>query len=208
MSSQEQGVEMGFTGERFPENTHLCLIFDNEKERREIVSKYLTAGLKKGELIRYFSDADDLENVRSWLQSMGVDVPNSTEDERFRVIRAADGYCPGGHFDPGKMIENMKAGYERARKAGYTGSRSTGEMTWVFRGIPGAERLMEYEAMIGAITSTFPHSGMCQYDARRFDGATLFKVLEVHPYMVAQGQIVRNPFYTRPEEIRESAAAG
>jgi hypothetical protein len=44
---------------------------------------------------------------------------------------------------------------------------------------------------------------MCQYDARRFDGATLFKVLQVHPYMVAQGQIVRNPFYLKPEEFLE-----
>jgi hypothetical protein len=42
---------------------------------------------------------------------------------------------------------------------------------------------------------------MCQYDARVFDGATLFRVLKVHPYMSAHGQIVRNPFYTRPEEF-------
>jgi hypothetical protein len=44
---------------------------------------------------------------------------------------------------------------------------------------------------------------MCLYDARLFDGATLFKVLQVHPYMIARGQIVRNPFYVRPEEFQE-----
>jgi hypothetical protein len=43
---------------------------------------------------------------------------------------------------------------------------------------------------------------MCQYDARLFDGATLFKVLQVHPYIIAQGQIVRNPYYIKPEDFK------
>jgi len=60
--------------------------------------------------------------------------------------------------------------------------------------------LLEYEMGLNAIQDAFPHVGMCQYDARRFDGAMLFKVLQVHPYMVAHGQIVRNPFYLKPEE--------
>jgi hypothetical protein len=29
----------------------------------------------------------------------------------------------------------------------------------------------------------------------------LFKVLQIHPYMIAQGQVVRNPFYIKPEEF-------
>jgi hypothetical protein len=74
-------------------------------------------------------------------------------------------------------------------------------MTWVLRGIPGSERLLEYEIGLNAIQDEFPHIGMCQYDARLLDGAMLFKVLQVHPYMVAQGQIVRNPFYIKPEEF-------
>ena len=48
---------------------------------------------------------------------------------------------------------------------------------------------------------------MCQYDARLFDGATLFKVLQIHPFMVAQGQVVRNPYYLRPEEFLSGIGA-
>jgi hypothetical protein len=95
----------------------------------------------------------------------------------------------------------MVSRYATARKAGYRGSRACGEMTWALRSIPGSDRLLEYEALINTISETFPYFGMCQYDARLFDGATLFKVLQVHPYMVAQGQIVRNPFYVLPEEF-------
>lgn len=91
--------------------------------------------------------------------------------------------------------------YDMTKKAGYSGSRACGEMTWAFRGIPGSDRLLECEALINTITETFPHIGMCQYDARLFDGAMLFKVLQVHLYMIAQGQIVRNPYYLPAQEF-------
>jgi hypothetical protein len=90
--------------------------------------------------------------------------------------------------------------YRKAQEAGYRGSRVTGEMTWALRNIPGSDRVLEYEAMINTIDESFPHWGMCQYDARRFDGATLFKVLQVHPFVIANGQVVRNPYYLKPEE--------
>ena len=46
------------------------------------------------------------------------------------------------------------------------------------------------------------HSGArAVADARRFDGATILDVLRVHPMMIVHGQIVRNPYYTRPSEF-------
>ena len=107
----------------------------------------------------------------------------------------------GGSFDPRKMIDSMPSRYDSAKKAGFSGTRSCGEMTWALKGISGSDRLLEYEALINTIDNPFPHSGMCQYDARLFDGATIFKILQVHPYMIAHGQIVRNPFYIKPQEF-------
>jgi hypothetical protein len=73
-------------------------------------------------------------------------------------------------------------------------------MTWALKDIPGSDQLLEYEVLLNTVISAFPHTGMCQYDARIFDGASLFKVLQVHPFMIAHGQIVSNPYYIRPEE--------
>jgi hypothetical protein len=95
----------------------------------------------------------------------------------------------------------MTPRYNKAKQAGYRGMRSCGEMSWAMRGIPGSDRFLEYETLINTVTSDFPFTGMCLYDARLFSGDILFKVLQVHPYMVARGQIVRNPFYLRPEEF-------
>jgi hypothetical protein len=71
--------------------------------------------------------------------------------------------------------------------------------------MPGSERWLEYEALLNTLPTSFPRLGMCQYDARRFDGAALFKVLQVHPYMIAHGQIVWNPCYASPKAPPASA---
>lgn len=198
MNEHGQGLDMGFTQEVFPDCNHLCLIYDNEEQRRKIVSQYLAAGVKRGEIVRYFADTTTPEDIRAWLLAMGVEP---REDDSFRIIKAESAYCPSGSLVPQQVIDNAVARYAIAKEAGFSASRACGEMNWVLRGIPGSERLLEYEVGLNLIHSDFPRVGMCQYDARLFDGAMLFKVLQVHPYMVAQGQVVRNPFYIQPEEF-------
>jgi hypothetical protein len=198
MNEHGQEIDMGFTQEVLPACHHICLIYDNEEQRRKIVSEYLAAGVKRGEIVRYFADTTTPEEIRAWLMEMGIEPK---DDDSFRIIKAEIAYCPSGSLVPQQVLDNAIARYAAAKNAGYSGSRACGEMTWVLRGIPGSERLLEYEVGLNMIHDDFPHIGMCQYDARLFDGAMLFMVLQVHPYMVAQGQIVRNPFYIKPEEF-------
>jgi hypothetical protein len=204
MNNLGQEMDIGFTQEVVPECHHLCLIYDSEEQRRKIVSEYLAAGLKRGELVRYFADTTTPDDVRAWLLETGIEL---REDRSFGITKAESAYCPSGRFVPQQVLDNMVSRYAMAKKAGYSGSRACGEMTWALRGIPGSDRLLEYEVGINTIHETFPYIGMCQYDARLFDGAMLFKVLQVHPYMIAQGQIVRNPFYMRPGEFLAELAS-
>ncbi len=201
MNDQDHEMDLGFTQEVLPVCHHLCLIYDNEEQRRKIVTEYLAAGLKQGEFVRYFSDLTPPEDIRGWLSESGIDLASAEEDGAFGIVKAENAYCPSGRFAPQEVLEGVAARYTMLKKTGYSGSRVTGEMTWVLRDIPDADRLLEYEVGLNMITEPFPHIGMCQYDARLFDGATLFKVLQVHPYMIAQGQIIQNPFYIRPEEF-------
>jgi len=175
------------------------MIYDNEEQRRKIVTAYLAAGIKEGNIVRYFADETSSEDIHAWLVEMGIELPQ-TEEDSFRIIEAEHAYCPSGRFVPQDVINNAVSRYAAARVAGYSGSRVCGEMTWALRDIPGSERILEYEIGLNAINDTFPRVGMCQYDARRFDGAMLYKVLQVHPFIIAKGQIVRNPFYITPGE--------
>lgn len=199
---------MGFTEEPLPASTHACIVFEDDAERRRIVSEYLAAGVQHGEVVSYISDGTSQEAIRSWMAGAGVDVSAAEARGAFNILPAQAVYCPAGRFEPEVMFGGLQRRYAAAAGAGFTGSRVSAEMSWALRGIPGSDRLLEYEALLNTIPGTFPHCGMCQYDARRFDGATLFKVLQVHPFLVAHGQIVRNPDYVRPEEFLARLRSG
>lgn len=210
MSDLNKEINMNFTKTHFPEGIHMCLIYDQDDERQKIVSEYMAAGLKQGEQVRYLADTTALEDVHSWLVEAGVEFPTEKEDENppLKVLDAESAYCSGGQFNPPELIKTLLPRYELAQKAGFSGQRSCGEMTWVLKGISGSDRLFEYEALLNTVVAHFPHSGMCQYDARLFDGATLFKVLKLHPWMIVRGKIVQNPYYVSTEEFLEEFKPG
>jgi hypothetical protein len=201
MNKLKNEIELGFTKQNLPKSCHVCLIYENEEQRQKIVSEYIADGLKQGEIVRYFADKTLPETVRCWLNEKGVEIAKAEEKGDFGFAKAENAYCPDGQFEPRAMIDRTMNRYEVSEKEGYKGSRACGEMSWALKGIPGSERLLEYEVLLNTIKTTFPHTGMCQYDARLFDGATLFKILQVHPYIIAQGQVVQNPYYIRPEEF-------
>jgi hypothetical protein len=202
MNKSLKNNTIGLFEGNFHESCHICLIYDDDEQRQKIVTEYMATGLRKGELVRFFMDRTSPETVRSWLLDFGIEPHEAENAGSFGMSKAENAYCPDGKFEPQKMINGSIQRYEMAKKAGYMGSRATAEMTWALKEIPGSDRLLEYEVLLNTVISTFPHTGMCQYDARLFDGATLFKVLQVHPYMIAHGQIVSNPYYLGPEEFK------
>ncbi len=180
---------------------HVCLIFDDEEQRREVVLDYLASALRRGEQVRYLADTQTPEAVLAWLKERGGPDFPAAENDALGVLDAQSFYCRNGCFDPREPVGMIPAAAEQAVAHGFRGIRITSEMSWALRDIPGTDRVLEYEAMLGTMRIDFPRAGMCQYDSRRFDGALLYKILQLHPAMIAAGQIVRNPFYVRPEEF-------
>ena len=64
---------------------------------------------------------------------------------------------------------------------------------------------MDSEAWVNEALVTHPITAICQYDARRFDGATIFDVLMVHPMMIVHGHVTKNPYYMQPHEFLDRA---
>ncbi|MGD0020182.1 MAG: MEDS domain-containing protein [Candidatus Limnocylindrales bacterium] len=198
--ASERVISLGFTAERFPAGTHMCYIYNDDNERREVVSKYVESGLQGSEKVGYFVDLMSPQDMRAHLSAHGIDLPSDIDAPGLSITRALDTYCGlDSTFLPERMLENLRSMYSSSIGEGYAGARATGEMSWALQGMPGSERLIEYEALINTVVREYPTTAVCQYDARRFDGATLFDVLNVHPMMIVRGQVVRNPYYVAPE---------
>jgi hypothetical protein len=198
--SSRRSISMGFTREQFPEGTHMCLVYNDERERRKIMHKYVESGLLEKENVFYFADTAKPEEVVDWLMGLGLDITEDS-DKLFDIKQSVSAYCPTGEFCPESMYARLREMYMDCRKANHPGVRVTGEMSWALLGLPGTERLMEYESYVNILFSEYPVTAICQYDATRFDGRTILDVLKVHPSMVVNGQIVRNPYYMRHDEF-------
>lgn len=196
--NQDNLIPMGFTQTAFPAGTHMCLIYSDESERRKTIGKFLESGLLTGEKVAYFADTMKPEEVREWLENMGIALP---EADGFAIADAGHTYCSCGEFVPANMLDTLRAFHGQAKQQGYPNARVSGEMSWALKGIPGSDRLMEYEALVNEVMVTHPVTAICQYDANRFTGATILDVLKVHPMMVVQGQVVQNPFYMKPQDF-------
>ena len=200
-------ISLGFTNQRFQPGVHICLIYRDESERRKIISHYLESGLKDEEKIEYFMDIMTPDELILWLNELGIDTQKEIEKEQFQIQSALDVYCPDGEFKAERMLHALEDFHDKALDAGFTGARVTGETSWLSQKIPGCNHFIEYEAQINNIIQKKPVTIMCQYDARLFDGATIFDVLQVHPLMVVQGQVVRNPAYIQPKEFLKQLQA-
>jgi len=177
----------------------MCYIYNDDNERRDFVSKYVESGLAGHEKVRYFVDLKSPQDIPVALSAHGLDLPSDIDARGLSITRALDTYCPDGTFLPERMLEKLRWMHSSSIGEGYGGARVSGEMSWALRGVPGSERLTEYDALINTIVREYPTTAVCQYDARRFDGATLFDVLAAHPMMIIRGQVVRNPYYVAPE---------
>jgi hypothetical protein len=194
-------VSLGFTAEKFPAGTHMCYIYNDDDERNALIAKFLESGVAEGEEVRYFCHGPKGETLEEAERRIGGRLPASAGPGTLKMFQALDVYCPGGTFTPQRMLDRLCEFYRSSIGAGHAGARASGEMGWALEGLPGTDRLIEYEALVNTIVEEHPCTPLCQYDARLFDGATLFDVLAVHPAMVVRGQVVRNPYYVPPKKF-------
>ncbi|HNV69136.1 MAG TPA: MEDS domain-containing protein [Candidatus Ozemobacteraceae bacterium] len=196
----EHCVSLGFTDEKVPAGTHICLIFTDERERVDALLKFLLSGLQSGERMACFSERIEEKTVREYLAKHGISYDECRERDAITLAGTSSVYFKDGVFDPDRMLKTLSQFYRDSLRQGFTASRVIGEMTPDVERVPGGERLMEYECRVTKLVRETPVTSVCQYDATQFDGATIMNVLKVHPKMIVNGAVVQNPFFIEPEE--------
>ena len=180
---------------------HLCSIFEMEAEHRAVLTPFLRQGLERGERVLYVADDRSRRSVLDYLRDDGLRVAPYVASGQLTILTSSDAYTRGGVFDPEAMIGLLSSEADRTLAKGYRALRITGEMTWALHGLPGSERLIEYEARLNEF---FPGSNclaICQYDRRRFAPDVLLNVLRTHPVAVVGTELFDNFYYVPPAEL-------
>ncbi len=194
-------VNLGFTDEKFPKGTHICQIYSDDEERESALLAYILSGLRDNERISCLSDKSTKADIDDYLQHQGIDCDTCHASNQLTISATEASYFPNNRFDPESMLDNLKNFQLAADHDGQSGARIIGEMHPRINSIEGSDRLMEYEARVGLLQKEYPVTAVCQYNVSAFDGATIMKVLKVHPLMIVRGAVIRNPFFVPPEEI-------
>jgi DcmR-like sensory protein len=188
-------IHLGFTEQEILAGTHICFIYNNEAERRDITVKFLASAFRDNEKVVFFADKWDTTELKQQLSEEGVDVALAEESGELTISDVSAAYFPNGSFSAEEMWQRLSTAYNESIESGYKGWRGSGEMSWALRDIKGNDQLIKYEAGINNEMKTRPYTVICQYNANLFSGAVLLEVLRVHPYMIAKGKVVNNPHY-------------
>lgn len=191
-------ISLGFTGEKFKEGHHIIYIYQDDWERKRTMAKFLQQGLLDREKVLYLVDDITPAEMKQELMNLGVDVDQKQTD--FDITEGHYARCPNHYFSREFMLGVVADYYDTAIREGYVGARGAGEMSWaLIEGRSTVPELLHYEADLNMVLKDHPLTTVCQYDARKFDGALIMDMLSVHPMMIVRGQLVRNPSYVAPE---------
>jgi hypothetical protein len=204
MNTTSSGTTFSFD-ETFPEGIHLCYIYNDDEERVRTMAKFFAGGFSSGQKALSIVDTVTPHDLRQTLSDMGIDL--AADKGNFATAPNDTSYCPDGSFEPDSLLGGIGVFCQQAREEGFTGARISGDMSWALRKQVTMPELMEYEVKVTDYLKSCPFTAICEYDARKFDGATLMDILSVHPAMIVRGHVVRNPYYVPPQEFLEQYRA-
>jgi PAS domain S-box-containing protein len=200
-SIQPENVSLTRTLETLKPHDHLCLIYESQEEWRAAAVPFISIGLKRGEKCIYVVDTSPADEIRKYLGEEGVNVAAAEKSGQLSILHETEAYTREGSFDPDRMIALLISETEKAIVDGYPTLRATGEMTWMLRGHPGSERLLEYEAKLNwDFFPKYPCLTICQYDRWKFEPDVIKGVIMTHPLLVRGNNIYHNFYYIPPEE--------
>jgi len=179
---------------------HLCCLYENDEEHKTLLISYMRYGLENNEKVLYIVVAHTAETVLDYLRYDGLDVEPYLDSGQLVILTVNESYMGGGVFNPDSMIHLLSQETEKALKEGYSALRVTGEMSWALKGLPGSERLIEYEAKLNEFFPNNKALAICQYDRRIFKPNLLLNVLLTHPIVVIGTKIYENFYYMPPEK--------
>jgi DNA-binding CsgD family transcriptional regulator len=174
---------------------HACCFYETAEKQREVLTPFLRQGLERGSKVVYILDDSTAAAILAYLRRDGLDVEPYLARGQMVFLTIAETYMQAGVFDPETMIALLQAQTDQALAEGYPAVRITGEMGWTLRGLPGSERLIEYEAKLNEFCPGSKCNCLCQYDWRDFGPQLVMDVLSTHAVAVVNAMVYDNYYY-------------
>jgi len=200
-TSDQEMVRLGMGNYTCNWGTHMCGLYETDKERDEIIFGFLRQGSMDGDKQVYCPvERTAGEFYRDFAAFCPHCQQTLHDPDHFDLKSARELYYPDGVFDPWHMDKALNEYYLYSQEKGKRNIRATAEMSWALETIAGVEYLMAYEARLNYFIPGKPWISICMYNVTRFPGQTIMNVLRTHPFTINGGVITQNPYYIHPDQ--------
>jgi hypothetical protein len=207
-TSDQERIQLGFGGHECNNGMHFCGLYETEEERDDIILGYLRQGLiDKSRVLYTPTERSKDDFMEKFSERFPGENDLIVDNPQFTVNTAEELYYQDGVFSPIRMNVNLNRFYEDSQKGGNVNIRTTAEMVWALDLDLDKTSLMAYESRLNYFIPGKPWISICMYNMLRFDGETIMKVLQTHPYTISKGgMITKNPYYLHPDDWLEQYA--
>ncbi len=185
---------------------HIAFFFKEDTERAAFVIPYMLRGLQNRELCVYITHENTVAKISHEFKLAGVDAEAAIADGALKILTAKETYLRHGIFEPMRMIVDLDDEVSTALRAGRSGLRVTGEMSWALdlpSAVPG---LCYYEE---ALRQRWPVKlgGLCQYNESLFSHEVVERMADCHHVVVRGGKIVHHQPHGRIAYFKQPDAS-
>jgi hypothetical protein len=181
---------------------HVCLPYANEEEKQVAVAGFIHDGLLHGERCVYFGPAASFTALMPYLERRAI--PVSTLCDRASLIFVDSEHADSHAFDADIQSASIRAAVASARSEGYTGLRIAGDPSPKTRASIDHEQLAAFETSISKVFSDVRATGLCTFDQRTTNAASLEVALASHEVAIVAGRLCPNPYFKPSETISGS----
>lgn len=186
-----QELESETSSDSLSVERHICMFFANYEEQWQMMHPYILENLRAGIPVLYIQDSTPTERLKELLRAESFHVEELISRGLLKILPPEEAYLLTGRFDARRMLAFIESAILGAIAAGHDRVLLTGEMTWSLPDTPGAESMMQYEALLNPLVDKYPGvTIVCQYDLQRFDGPSVLEALLTHPSVhVSSGRV-------------------
>ncbi len=200
-TSDQPSLKLGFGDYTCNWGTHICGLYQTEKERDEIIFGYLKQGCIALDKQIFIHSEQTHDEFNHKINTTCPECAKHTDAlERLEIKKAREMYYPNDEFDPWYMDKAVNGYYDYTQKDGKNNLRAVAEMAWGIKNIKGVEHLFAYESRLNYFVQDRSVISLCLYNISKISGEMTMNVLRTHPYTISGGIITQNPYYIKPDK--------
>ncbi|MGQ9732492.1 MAG: MEDS domain-containing protein [Candidatus Zipacnadales bacterium] len=160
---------------------HIVSVSDRFDLQMDLLAKAYDDSLGAGHRCFFLGDRTQPAAFVAAMANRGRDIGEAVESGQFRVLTAQETYLRGDYFDADRMLDFLDETVSSSAAEGFAGCCIAGEATWLSRGVPGVDRLLEYEYRVNSLPTRSLATFVCLYEAHSLPAWMGPELLRIHP---------------------------